>query len=78
MADVQLAPKTGWITALLMERQRAEGLDDTQFAAKLGISASLWARIKSGKIELGAKPTLGIAEHYPDIWAAYKNRQYGR
>ena len=69
MTNVSYASKTEHIVDALKAKQDAEGLDDTAFASKLGISYSLWLQIKNKGREMGAKPLRGIAAHYPDIWA---------
>ena len=63
------APKRERIVAALIAKQDAENLSNTEFAAKLGISAGMWTLIRTGKREMGVKPLEGIARHYPDVWA---------
>lgn len=69
MTDVRYAPKSERIVDALIAKQLMEGLTNTEFAAKLGISTGMWTLIRTGKREMGVKPLRGIAAHYPDIWA---------
>lgn len=69
MTNATYAPKSQRIVAALSAKQDAEGLTNTEFAAKLGISTGMWTLIRTGKREMGVKPLAGIAAHYPDIWA---------
>lgn len=71
MTDIRYAVKNERIVDALLAKQTAEGLDDTGFAAKLGISTSMWTLIKTYKREIGGKPLRGIGRNYPDIWAMF-------
>ena len=50
--------------------QIKESLTDTEFSKRLGIDPSLWACIKTGKREPGAKVLKGIAREYPELHMA--------
>ena len=68
MTDQRYASKTTWIIDLLREKQTTGKLTDTEMAATLGISASMWSHMKNGRREMGAAPLRGLALNYPDIW----------
>lgn len=51
----------------LMDKQKAEGIGDREFAAKLGISGGAWSMVRNGKRELGSKALSGVARLYPDL-----------
>ncbi len=47
--------------------QRAEGLSDRQFAAKLGLSNGLWSGVRSGERTMGRKTLRAIERLYPGL-----------
>jgi len=49
------------------QRQIKEGLSDTRFAQKLGISRQMWEAILTGERQAGYKVWNGIIENYPDL-----------
>lgn len=49
------------------KRQLGEGLSDSRFALKLGISRQMWESILKGKRHPGYKVLSAIATTYPDL-----------
>ena len=52
---------------LLIQKQTEEGLSNQKFAAKLGISRSLWELTQQEKQDIGWLVSLGVVQVYPDL-----------
>ncbi|HYP38928.1 MAG TPA: hypothetical protein VEX13_01080 [Chloroflexia bacterium] len=50
----------------LQELQTNHNLEDNEFAARLGISTTLWIFIKQGKRKIGNKTIRGLFQAFPD------------
>lgn len=51
----------------LIEKQKAEGLSDLQFAKRLGVSRQLWAMTRSGDTPLGMRVLSGVVREFPSL-----------
>jgi len=55
------------LCSILEDRQERLGWDDPQFAHGLGISPSLWGKIRREERAVGLSLLRGIAKAYPDL-----------
>ncbi len=55
------------LLSLLMEKQRGENLNDTEFANKLGISRSLWRQTRTGEREINQTLLAAVMKVYPEL-----------
>lgn len=55
------------LTEELERRQTSSRLSDTDFARLLGISPSMWSRVKKGERQLGPKTTIEVLRAFPDL-----------
>ena len=53
---------------LLIERQRAEGMNDTEFGNALGYTREYWNYIKNGKAKITDAFRMKAYRAYPDIF----------
>lgn len=51
----------------LAEKQRAEKLNESQFAKKLGIDRRLWGITRNGKCKIGISLLKAVTRVYPDL-----------
>lgn len=51
----------------LKAKQAKEGLNDTEFAKRIGISQPMWSLMKVGKRQMGRKAILGVLKVYPEM-----------
>lgn len=47
--------------------QKAEGLSDTEFAARLKIHKTYWIRVRNGTVGAGGKAVRGLIRAYPKL-----------
>ena len=51
----------------LVERQKAMGLTDEEFASLLGVSRQLWQMTRTEKQPIGESIVLGVTRQFPDL-----------
>jgi len=57
----------GSLVETLVEKQKESGLDDAEFAAKIGVSRPAWSMIRSGSRRPGEKTLSGVMRAFPRL-----------